>query len=101
MMLQKTRGMATLADTDYDDNEENSPPLVVVEFHDDNDGKVTTVTVEEGTKITEAATKAGVYIPTVSVHCLLSLLSPICVIRICIESLYQLQLTLLASALSS
>jgi hypothetical protein len=58
-----SRGLATLADTDAED-EKN--PQIVVEFHDDNDGKVTVVTVDAGTKITEAATKAGVYIPTVS-----------------------------------
>ena len=43
-------------------------PTVKVEFHDDNDGSVTTVSVPTGTKVTEAATKAGVYIPTLCHH---------------------------------
>jgi len=58
-----SRGFATLADAE---DEEEYVPQVVVEFHDDNDGTITTVTVGEGTKITEAATQAGVFIPTVS-----------------------------------
>jgi len=41
---------------------------VNVEFHNDNDGSVVTVQVPEGTKITEAATQAGVYIPTLCHH---------------------------------
>jgi len=43
-------------------------PLVKVEFHDDNDGSVVTVEVVTGTKVTEAATQAGVYIPTLCHH---------------------------------
>ena len=43
-------------------------PTVKVEFHDDNDGSVVTVEVPTGTKVTEAATKAGVYIPTLCHH---------------------------------
>lgn len=46
---------------------EESGRLVKVEFHDDNDGSVTVVNVPEGTRITEAATKAAVYIPTLQV----------------------------------
>jgi iron only hydrogenase large subunit-like protein len=42
--------------------------MVRVEFHDDNDGSVTVVDVPEGTKITEAATQANVYIPTLCHH---------------------------------
>lgn len=42
--------------------------MVTVEFHDDNDGTITKVQVPEGTKVTEAATKAGVYIPTLCHH---------------------------------
>ena len=47
---------------------ENEELTVQVEFHDDNDGSVTTVEVPAGTKVTEAATKAGVYIPTLCHH---------------------------------
>jgi len=47
---------------------ESSPKLVTVEFHDDNDGSVKTIQVPEGTKVTEAATKANVYIPTLCHH---------------------------------
>jgi NADH-quinone oxidoreductase subunit G len=46
---------------------DNSDTIHVV-FIDDNDGRTTTVQVPEGTKITEAATKAGVYIPTLCHH---------------------------------
>jgi hypothetical protein len=63
------RGFATLADVDA---EEEENPQVVVEFHDDNDGTVTVVTVDSGTKITEAADQAGVFIPTVSSFSFLS-----------------------------
>lgn len=42
--------------------------MVKVEFHDDNDGSITVVDVPEGTKVTEAATRAGVYIPTLCHH---------------------------------
>ncbi len=45
-----------------------STTLVTVEFHDDDNGNITSVQVPEGTKITEAATKAGVYIPTLCHH---------------------------------
>lgn len=43
-------------------SDEEEEKQVTVEFHDDNDGSVVFVDVPEGTKITEAATKAGVYI---------------------------------------
>lgn len=43
-------------------------PTVNVEFHDDNDDSVVQVQVPTGTKVTEAATKAGVYIPTLCHH---------------------------------
>ena len=42
--------------------------MVTVEFHDDSDGTIKKVRVPEGTKVTEAATKAGVYIPTLCHH---------------------------------
>lgn len=48
--------------------ESNKDSTVTVEFHDDNDGSITVVQVPEGTKVTEAATKAGVYIPTLCHH---------------------------------
>ena len=51
-----------------DEKKEEELTLVRVEFHDDNDGTVTAVDVPEGTKITEAATKAGVVIPTLCHH---------------------------------
>lgn len=41
---------------------------MTVEFHNDDNGEITTIQVPEGTKITEAATKAGVYIPTLCHH---------------------------------
>ena len=56
-----------MADT-MEETMASPPPLVTVEFHDDNDGTITTVQVPEGTKVTEAATKAGVYIPTLCHH---------------------------------
>lgn len=52
----------SLRDVFKDAEEEKEEPLVAVEFHDDNDGRVTYIEVPEGTKITEAATMAGVYI---------------------------------------
>jgi predicted molibdopterin-dependent oxidoreductase YjgC len=42
--------------------------LVTVEFYDDDNGAMSIVQVLEGTKITEAAVKAGVYIPTLCHH---------------------------------
>jgi formate dehydrogenase (NADP+) beta subunit len=42
--------------------------MISVVFLDDNDGSTTTVEVKEGTKITEAAAQAGVYIPTLCHH---------------------------------
>lgn len=39
-----------------------------VEFHDEDDGSVTTIVVPEGTRLTEAAAKANVYIPTLCHH---------------------------------
>ena len=54
-----------ISDDDMDDILSDIGLPVTVEFHDDNDGTITVVQVHEGTKITEAATKAGVYIPTV------------------------------------
>ena len=48
--------------------EEVKESTIVVEFHDDNDGSVTVVEVPEGTKVTEAAAKAGVVIPTLCHH---------------------------------
>jgi len=50
------------------EEEKKEEPLITVEFHDDNDGKVTVVQVREGTKVTEAASIAGVYIPTLCHH---------------------------------
>lgn len=50
------------------DETQNEPTLVKVEFHDDNDGSVKVVEVLEGTKVTEAASKAGVMIPTLCHH---------------------------------
>jgi NADH dehydrogenase/NADH:ubiquinone oxidoreductase subunit G len=61
----------------------NEKPMVKVEFHDDNDGKVTVVEVPDGTKITEAATKAGVYIPTLCHH---PRLSPVGKCGLCVVS---------------
>eukprot|EP00977_Amphora_coffeiformis_P012102 scaffold2987_cov170-Amphora_coffeaeformis.AAC.37 len=55
----------TDASSSDDSDDEDSTMPVTVEFHDDNDGSITLVKVPEGTKITEAATKAGVFIPTV------------------------------------
>jgi iron only hydrogenase large subunit-like protein/ferredoxin len=50
------------------DEEDTSEKLITVIFVDDNDGTTTSVEVPEGTKITEAATKAGVNIPTLCHH---------------------------------
>ena len=58
-------------------------PMVKVEFHDDNDGSVTCIEVPTGTKVTEAATKAGVYIPTLCHH---PRLSPIGKCGLCVVS---------------
>lgn len=58
-------------------SDEEGEPVVSVAFHDDNDGSVICVDVPQGTKITEAATKAGVYIVSMNmsgVCCLLFLL---------------------------
>jgi NADH-quinone oxidoreductase subunit G len=41
---------------------------VQVEFHDDNDGSVVAVQVPADTRVSEAATRAGVYIPTLCHH---------------------------------
>ena len=61
-------------------------PLVKVEFHDDNDGSVVSVEVPTGTKVTEAATKAGVYIPTLCHH---PRLSPAGKCGVCVVSVEQ------------
>uniref|UniRef100_A0A7S3PBK2 NADPH--hemoprotein reductase n=1 Tax=Amphora coffeiformis TaxID=265554 RepID=A0A7S3PBK2_9STRA len=58
----------TDASSSDDSDDEDSTMPVTVEFHDDNDGSITLVKVPEGTKITEAATKAGVFIPTLCHH---------------------------------
>ncbi|KAG7360942.1 hypothetical protein IV203_036041 [Nitzschia inconspicua] len=50
------------------DNETAVDTLVPVVFVNDSDGATTSVEVPDGTKITEAATKAGVYIPTLCHH---------------------------------
>jgi iron only hydrogenase large subunit-like protein/ferredoxin len=42
--------------------------MISVVFVDDNDGSTTTVQVKEGTKVTEAATEAEIYIPTLCYH---------------------------------
>lgn len=47
------------------DQEEDDQPKVTVEFHDDNDGSITLIEVPQGTKITEAADMAGVYIVSI------------------------------------
>ena len=63
--------------------ESDQDSMVTVEFHDDNDGSITVVEVEEGTKVTEAATKAGVYIPTLCHH---PRLSPVGKCGMCVVS---------------
>ena len=60
-----------------------SPPMVKVQFHDDNDGSIVAVDVPVGTKVTEAATKAGVYIPTLCHH---PRLSPVGKCGLCVVS---------------
>jgi NADH-quinone oxidoreductase subunit G len=63
--------------------ESKEQDLIRVEFIDDNDGSTTIVDVPEGTKITEAATKAGVYIPTLCHH---PRLSPVGKCGLCVVS---------------
>jgi NADH-quinone oxidoreductase subunit G len=60
-----------------------APPTVKVEFHDDNDGRVVAVDVPVGTKVTEAAAKAGMYIPTLCHH---PRLSPVGKCGLCVVS---------------
>ena len=57
-----------VAEEKKEDDNDASTSMVTVEFHDDNDGSVTVVQVPEGTKLTEAATQAKVYIPTLCHH---------------------------------
>lgn len=51
-----------------EDNQTDEGSMIPVVFVDDNDGTTISVHVPEGTKITEAATKAGVFIPTLCHH---------------------------------
>jgi NADP-reducing hydrogenase subunit HndD len=48
--------------------DDNPPIMLKVEFHDDNDGSIVTVLVPEGTRLTDAAEKCGVKIPTLCHH---------------------------------
>jgi NADH dehydrogenase/NADH:ubiquinone oxidoreductase subunit G len=48
--------------------ENDKDAMISVVFVDDNDGSTTTVQVKEGTKVTEAATEAEIYIPTLCYH---------------------------------
>jgi NADP-reducing hydrogenase subunit HndD len=53
---------------DEKQKEDDTPVMVDVEFHDDNDGSIVKVLVPEGTRLTEAAEQCGVKIPTLCHH---------------------------------